>query len=293
MNTTVTPINLIVNQIVTGKVSRRKDRNAKGLLIEIAGNPMAYLPIIALVGRNRAERDARFASLVNATGSTIEVAVVSVAMETVNGVAIPRIKLSESKVYALREEAARNARQSTLIDAVAAITIGAVVNVTINSPATTSSDKDGSQHCFGAFVDIAGIKGLMHVSEMVGDHPKAQRNRLEGLIVGSSVEVEVLEARVEDGRAFVRVSEKSLALKKALNRLPVGSKVSATVIASDVVGNEHGLILNLGGIKGFLPEADANVNNIESLTKTRGQTVKVTITAGIVEGMVKVTRKGN
>jgi ribosomal protein S1 len=72
----------------------------------------------------------------------------------------------------------------------------------------------------------------------------------------------------------------------------VGSKFSATVVGSDVVGNEHGLIVNIGGFKAFLPEADANVTNIDSLTKSRGQTVKVTITAGFVDGMVKVTRKG-
>ena len=58
--TVASPINVTVNQIVTGKVSRRKDRNAQGLLIEIEGNPMAYLPAIALAGRNHSERDARF-----------------------------------------------------------------------------------------------------------------------------------------------------------------------------------------------------------------------------------------
>lgn len=287
------PINVIVNQIVTGKVSRRKDRNAKGLLIEIEGNPMAYLPVIALAGRNRSERDARFASLVNAAGSEIEVAIVSADMEEIKGVAVPRIKLSETKVFALRDEAARIERENALIDAVSAITVGEVVILTVSGPATTKSDKnDGSMHCFGVFVDVAGIKGLLHVSEVAGDHPKAQRTRLDSMTTGSTVEVEIIEARVEGGRAFVRVSEKAAAVKKAMERLPVGSKVSATVVGSDVVGNEHGLIVNIGGIKAFLPEADANVTNIESLTKSRGQTVKVTVTADFVDGMVKVTRKG-
>jgi ribosomal protein S1 len=287
------PINVTVNQIVTGKVSRRKDRNAQGLLIEIEGNPMAYLPVIALAGRNRSERDARFASLVNAAGSEIEVAIVSAGMEEIKGVAVPRIKLSETKVFALRDEAARIERENALIDAVSAITVGEVVSLTVSGPATTKSDKnDGSMHCFGVFVDVAGIKGLLHVSEVAGDHPKAQRTRLDSMATGSTVEVEIIEARVEGGRAFVRVSEKAAAVKKAMERLPVGSKVSATVVGSDVVGNEHGLIVNIGGIKAFLPEADANVTNIESLTKSRGQTVKVTITAGFVDGMVKVTRKG-
>jgi len=287
------PINVTVNQIVTGKVSRRKDRNAKGLLIEIEGNPMAYLPVIALAGRNRSERDARFASLVNAAGSEIEVAIVSADMEEIKGVAVPRIKLSETKVFALRDEAARIERENALIDAVSAITVGEVVSLIVSGPATTKSDKnDGSMHCFGVFVDVAGIKGLLHVSEVAGDHPKAQRNRLDSMTTGSTVEVEIIEARVEGGRAFVRVSEKAAAVKKAMERLPVGSKVSATVVGSDVVGNEHGLIVNIGGIKAFLPEADANVTNIESLTKSRGQTVKVTVTADFVDGMVKVTRKG-
>jgi ribosomal protein S1 len=214
-------------------------------------------------------------------------------MEEIKGVAVPRIKLSETKVFALRDEAARIERENALIDAVSAINVGAVVSLTISGPATTKSDKnDGSTHCFGAFVDIGGIKGLLHVSEVAGDHPKAQRTRLENFTTGSTVEVEIIEARVEGGRAFVRVSEKAAAVKKAMERLPVGSKVSATVVGSDVVGNEHGLIVNIGGIKAFLPEADANVTNIDSLTKSRGQTVKVTITAGFVDGMVKVTRKG-
>jgi len=289
----VSPINVTVNQIVTGKVSRRKDRNAKGLLIEIEGNPMAYLPVIALAGRNHSERDARFASLVNAPGSEVEVAIVSAGMEEIKGVPVPRIKLSETKVFALRDEAARIERENALIDAVNAIEVGTVVSLIVSGPATTKSDKDdGSRHCFGAFVDIGGIKGLLHVSEVAGDTPKAQRTRLDNFSTGCTVEVEIIEARVEGGRAFVRVSEKAAALKKAMERLPVGSKVSATVVGSDVVGNEHGLIVNIGGIKAFLPEADANVTNIESLTKSRGQTVKVTITAGFVDGMVKVTRKG-
>lgn len=287
------PINVTVNQIVTGKVSRRKDRNAKGLLIEIAGNPMAYLPVIALAGRNRSERDARFASLVNAVGSEIEVAIVSAAMEDVNGTSVPRIKLSETKVFALRDEARRIERQNALVDAVATITVGDIVNLIVTAPATIKSDKnDGSLHCFGVFVDIAGIKGLLHSSQVAGDNPRAQRNRLESISVGSTVEVEIIEAYIDDsGRAVVRVSEQSVAVKKAMDRLPVGSKVSATVIASDVVGNEHGLVVDIGGIKGFLPEADANVTSIESLTKTRGQTVKVTIVGGFIDGLIKVTRK--
>ena len=43
----------------------------------------------------------------------------------------------------------------------------------------------GSLHCFGAFVDIGGIKGLLHVSEVAGDHPKAQRTRLDNFTTGT------------------------------------------------------------------------------------------------------------
>ena len=232
---TSSPINVTVNQIVTGKVSRRKDRNAKGLLIEIDGNPMAYLPVIALAGRNRSERDARFASLVNAVGSEIEVAIVSAGMEEIKGVQMPRIKLSETKVFALRDEAARIDRENALIDAVSNINVGEVVSLTVTGPATTKSDKnDGSLHCFGVFVDVGGIKALLHVSEVAGDHPKAQRNRLDSIATGSTVEVEIIEARVEGGRAFVRVSEKAAEVKK-VHRLTSYSELEAYLTGNKAI----------------------------------------------------------
>jgi len=271
----VPAITVVVGQVVTGKVSSRKDRNAKGILVEIEGNPMAYLPKVSIAGKNESARNTRFNELVSAVGSEVEVVVTSAA-----------------KLISMRDQANREARESALIDSIAALPVGEVVSASVTGRATTKSDRnDGTEHCFGLYVEVAGIRALLHVSEMAGNDFKAQRNRLD-IAVGTVIEVEIKEAHVEGGRAFVKVSEKSAVTRKAMARIPAGTKVTATVVAADIVGDEHGLIVNLGGIKGFLPESDACVGSLESLTKNRNQTVKVIVTGGMVEDMVKVTRKG-
>jgi len=285
-------INIVVDQVVTGKVSSRKDRNAKGLLIEIDGNPMAYLPKVSLAGKNEAARSARFDALVKAPGSEIEVVVTSAGMEDIKGVQMPRIKLSEVKLLIMRDQADREARENALLDAVAALHLGEVITASVLGRATTKSDKnDGSEHCFGLFVEVApGLKGLLHVSEIAGDI-KSQRARLD-TAAGTKVTVEIKEASVDGGRVFIKVSEKSAVTRQAMARIPAGSKVTATVIKADMLGDDHGLLVNIGNLKGFLPESDANVGNIASLTKNRNQTVKVIITGEMVGDLVKVTRKG-
>lgn len=285
-------INLVVDQVVTGKVSSRKDRNAKGLLIEIDGNPMAYLPKVALAGRNDAARSARFDALVKTPGSEIEVVVTSAGMEDIKGVSMPRIKLSEVKLLMMRDQADREARENALADAVAALPVGELITGTVLGRATTKSDKnDGSEHCFGLFVEVApGLKGLLHVSEIAGDM-KSQRARLD-TAAGTKVTVEVKEAFIDGGRVFIKVSEKSAVTRQAMARVPAGSKVTATVIKADIVGDDHGLLVNIGNLKGFLPESEANVGNIASLTKNRNQTVKVIVTGEMVGDLIKVTRKG-
>lgn len=109
------PYHLSVEQIYTGTVLRRKDRKAKGLFIKFAHDhldfplesSLAYLPTSSLAGRNHSERKARFASLVNAVGSKIEVAIVGGGVVGIRRRAVSCFMVSETQAFALRDKAAR------------------------------------------------------------------------------------------------------------------------------------------------------------------------------------------
>jgi small subunit ribosomal protein S1 len=98
--------------------------------------------------------------------------------------------------------------------------VGAVVQGTV------SSIRD-----FGAFVDLGGVDGLIHVSELAHGRPAHPSEILE---VGQQVEVQVvkLEPEAEGGRGRVGLSLRALApdpWATAAERFPVGSTVRGRV----------------------------------------------------------------
>lgn len=282
--------------VVTVKVSKKRDRNGKGILVELEGNPMGYVPNSTLLGRNDAEKAARRDELLATPGQDLEVVVLEASVQDRDGKQVPCFKLSEAKARWIREEANRAQRQSDRRDAIAnavqELALGSVVEGTVVKIATKKSDRDESDFAYGVFVEIgSGLNGLVHVNELVGE-PKRQRERLAALTVGSKLTVEVLEKGINDGKPRIKLSEKSVAMKELASAYPAGAKVSATVTRPFLFGNTHGLMLDVGGVKGFLPEADANVTNLSSLTKTRGQGVKVIVTGETIGDCIKVTRRG-
>jgi ribosomal protein S1 len=152
------------------------------------------------------------------------------------------------------------------------------------------TDEEG-QYAFGVFVDIGdGLNGLVHVSELTGIQSQ-QRTRLNSLEEGDNISVKVLSKEMVAGKPRIRLSEKSAAVETLLSDHKPGSKVYGTVKKLISLGNKHGLFIDLNGVPGFLPEEDANVAKLESLTKNKNQRVHVTITDESIEGHVRVTRK--
>lgn len=298
-NTTVEPqiaFTVTAGDIVTVKVSKKRDRNGKGILVELDGNPMGYVPNSTLLGRNDAEKAARRDELLATPGQDLEVVVLEASVQDRDGKQVPCFKLSEAKARWIREEANRAQRQTVRSNAIATaveeLALGSVVEGTVVKIATKKSDRDESDFAYGVFVEIGnGLNGLVHVNELVGD-PKRQRERLAAFTVGSKLTVEVLEKGLNDGKPRIKLSEKSVAMKELASAYPAGAKVSATVTRAFSFGNTHGLMLDIGGVKGFLPEADANVASLSSLTKTRGQGVKVIVTGETIGDCLKVTRRG-
>ena len=131
------------------------------------------------------------------------------------------------------DEAARAASTWGRLD------VGAVV------PGTVTSLRD-----FGAFVDLGGVEGLIHVSELgygrVG-HPS------EVLEVGQAVEVKVvrIDPATEGGRAKVGLSLRALApdpWATAAERFPVGTTVRGKVLRVEPFGAFVELTPGLDGL---------------------------------------------
>ena len=97
--------------VVTVKVSKKRDRNGKGILVELEGNPMGYVPNSTLLGRNDAEKAARRDELLATPGQDLEVVVLEASVQDRDGKQVPCFKLSEAKARWIREEANRAQRQ--------------------------------------------------------------------------------------------------------------------------------------------------------------------------------------
>ncbi len=127
---------------------------------------------------------------------------------------------------------------------------------------------------FGAFVDLGGLDGLLHVSEMAHRRVK---NPAEVVKVGDVVDVKILKIDKETGKL-------SLSLKQAMadpwvdagNRYPVGSSVTARV--ARVEG--FGAFMEIEeGIEALLPVSEISWQRIRHPADVlrEGDTVKVVV----------------
>jgi predicted RNA-binding protein with RPS1 domain len=282
------------NDIVTGTVAKIKQHPDKGILVVIAGNPMSFMPNGCVAGKNEAEKAARRAHLIANPGTEISIAVMSPpSVETVKGKQVGRIKVSEQRAVIAAEraqQATKAAERSQAIEtAVAALVIGSVVEGTVRGPATKPSDrKDGTTYTYGAFVTVGdGISGLLHVKQIEGGH-----RALEAILADGKVEVEILDAKVENGQPRVQLSQKSAGQKAFFADYPVGTKVKGKVVKTgEQADSLHGRVIELArGVNVFLCEDDACVKSESSLAK--GNSTRVIITGETAGGMVRVTRRG-
>jgi small subunit ribosomal protein S1 len=110
---------------------------------------------------------------------------------------------------------------------------------------------------FGAFVDLGGMDGLIHISEMSFNRHLKPKDIVK---VGDKVEVKVLKFDKENGKV-------SLSLKAAMadpwadigNKYPVGTKVTARVVKLESFG---AFIEVEEGVQGLLPLSEMSWQRI-------------------------------
>ena len=155
-----------------------------------------------------------------------------------------RVVLSRSKfLHGIRNERRAQARQK--------VTAGAEI-----------TGKVASLTNFGAFVDLGGVQGLVHVSEI-------SRNRVEDpakvLSVGQQVKVKVL--KVEQGGKRVSLSMKALEpdpWKSVTERFSEGSVVQGTVERTASFG---AFVMLEPGLTGLLPASAMNLPRDASINR--------------------------
>ena len=137
---------------------------------------------------------------------------------------------------------------------------------------------------YGAFIDLGGIDGLLHISDMSWSRPKSPESIVE---VGQSLEVKVLKVNMENSRV-------SLGLKQlhqdpwqdVVTKYPEGSKVKCEVAK---VINYGAFVTFENGLDGFIHIAELSwsrdIESAEDVLKV-GQEVE-----GIVLGYNDETRR--
>jgi small subunit ribosomal protein S1 len=139
-----------------------------------------------------------------------------------------------SRRQLLEEEAA--AQAATVWER---LSVGAVVRGTVTS-----------LRDFGAFVDLGGVEGLIHVTELGYGRPSHPSDVVQ---VGQEVEAQVvkLERAVEGGRDRISLSLRALAAdpwSSAAERFPVGTTVRGTVRRLEPFGAFVELASGLDGL---------------------------------------------
>ena len=130
---------------------------------------------------------------------------------------------------------------------------------------------------YGAFVDVGGIEGLVHVSEISHKHIKSPK---EVLSVGQEVKVYVLAIESTKDKQKLSLSMKRLEedpFDKLVENLEVGSRVKGTVVRNvDKIGS----FVDLGGVEGLVHISelswDRRLTNPNDIVKV-GQEIEVTI----------------
>lgn len=130
---------------------------------------------------------------------------------------------------------------------------------------------------YGAFVDVGGVEGLVHVSEISYqhiDHPK------EVLSVGQDVKVYVLSLTDKDGKSKLSLSMKHLEadpFDALVANIEIGSRVTGTVVRNV---EKIGSFVDLGGVEGLVHISeltwDRHITNPDDVVKV-GDKIEVTV----------------
>jgi small subunit ribosomal protein S1 len=130
---------------------------------------------------------------------------------------------------------------------------------------------------YGAFVDLGGIEGLVHVSEISRDrlaHPR------DALAAGDKVRVRVIEVeRGKGGRPRVALSIRALApdpWEGAAARFAVGSRVSGVVVRLADFGAFVNLAPGIDGLVHVSQASDHRITHVREVLST-GQAVEAIV----------------
>ena len=149
------------------------------------------------------------------------------------------------------------------------LTVGAVVSGTVVS-----------LRDFGAFIDLGGVEGLVHVSEL--GHARA-KHPSEVLTIGQKVDAQVLKVEpAADGRRRVSLSLRALApdpWDTIAQQFPVGSVVQGTVQRLEQFGAFVELTPGIEGLVHISQMAlDRRIAHARQAAEV-GQQIEVTVTA--------------
>ena len=130
---------------------------------------------------------------------------------------------------------------------------------------------------YGAFVDLGGVEGLVHVSEISYQHVG---NPKDVLSVGQEVRVQVLAIDTVKGKTKLSLSMKRLEedpFDKLVSGIEVGSRVKGVVVRNvDKIGS----FVDLGGVEGLVHVSelswDRRLTNPDDVVKV-GQEIEVTV----------------
>jgi len=127
---------------------------------------------------------------------------------------------------------------------------------------------------FGAFVDIGGIDGLLHISDMAYTRIKHPSDMLT---IGDEVEVQVLKLEQQTGKVSLGLKQlKESPWVQASANFPVGSLVNGKVVRITPFGAFVGLGDGVDGLVHISQLADHRVNRVEDVVKV-GDMVSVKV----------------
>lgn len=127
---------------------------------------------------------------------------------------------------------------------------------------------------FGAFVDIGGIDGLLHVSEMSYTRIKHPSEMLK---VGDELDVQILKFEQQSGKLSLGLKQlKASPWVQVAEKYPVGSLVQGIVVRIVSFGAFVGLADGVDGLVHISQLADHRINKVEEVLKV-GDVVRAKI----------------
>ena len=264
-----------VNDVVEGVIAKVRHPEP-GILIEIPGNPMAFMPNSTLIGKTPEEKAARRAELIGNAGVTVKVMV----MEAKDAGYDPehpekqRLIVNEAKPFLMdraqqhqdrvAESAQRAAAKTSAVRAaVAALVVGSVVDGRVVKIAEKDSTKNpGEKFTFGAYVDLGGVSGLLHNREM--DSPVKEGEKVKVFIISA----EMVEDKPRIALSTIKAGEVEEAAE-LLSYFGEGDRTVGRDIKAANIDGVEGFTMTVGAVAvpAFLAAADTHLKDNSVLLK--------------------------